>query len=325
MFRQLAVSCLLLAVGNICFAQGIEDFALKRGIGIRAAGMGGAYTAIADDASAVFYNPAGLAVPGFAYTFGDPDTGNRDIDGSFELVKLGYVGYGSWSMKNAEGDEISTTAVGFGNRSGWLNWGMNYKGVNWTLSGTEGEGGSSDIGFLLRITPQFNIGILAQDVLTSKSFIVPASGRLGIGYKPLGEKLTLAGDIEIDRSSQCYGHFGLDVNIIEGFSIRGGLDRGEVTAGLTLDLFLFSFDYAALFHGNGQATQRFEAGVKVFPGRERPFSIIKPKEYALIDISGAIKGGSTEYSFLGGLRPGLDSIYPRLGEHPKTAASMEFC
>lgn len=34
---------------------------LKIGYGARAAGMGGAYTAVADDASAIFWNPAGIA------------------------------------------------------------------------------------------------------------------------------------------------------------------------------------------------------------------------------------------------------------------------
>src|SRR5829696_3888840 len=34
-------------------------------VGVRAAGMGGAFTAVADDASAVFWNPAGLATGAF--------------------------------------------------------------------------------------------------------------------------------------------------------------------------------------------------------------------------------------------------------------------
>jgi len=90
--------------------------------------------------------------------------------------------------------------------------------------------------------------------------------------------------------------------------VRGGLDRGEPTVGLTLDLAIFSFDYAALFSDGNQATQRFELGLRILPSRQRPFSIIKPKEYALIDVTGALKGGRTEFSFLGGVKPGLDSI-----------------
>jgi protease-4 len=126
--------------------------------------------------------------------------------------------------------------------------------------------------------------------------------------------------VEISRSTASYGHLGVEANIMKGFSLRGGVDRSEPTAGLTLDLGLFSFDYAVLFANNGEATQRFEAGAKILPQRERPFSIIKPKEYALIDISGAIKGGRTEYSFFGGYRPGLDSILSQIRRAGKDKA-----
>ncbi|MFH1347248.1 MAG: signal peptide peptidase SppA [Candidatus Margulisiibacteriota bacterium] len=319
MFKRIVVICLLLAVGDLSFAQGISDYALRRGVGARATGMGGAYTAIADDGSAVFYNPAGLAAPGFTYTSGSPDTDQKNIDGIFQLVKLGYVGYGTWKMSNTSGDEIDTTAIGFGNRSGWLSWGMTYKGLSWNISGTQAEGWSTDIGFLMRITPQLKIGLLAQDLFTSKDTITPAAARLGIGFKPFGV-LTLAGDVEINQSSQSYGHLGIEANVAQGMTLRGGVDRGEPTAGLTLDLGLFSFDYAARFSESGQATHCFEVGVKILPSRERPFSIIKPKEYALIDVSGALKGGRTEYSFLGGVRPGIDSILSQIRRAAKDSS-----
>ena len=315
-------NCLIVfsLASSFALAQDLGDYALKRGVGVRASGMGGAYTAVADDGSAVFYNPAGLAVPGFAYTFGDNDTARTNYQGSLEFLKLGYVGYGSWGMKENGGDEINVTSLGFGNRIGFLNWGMSYKSANWTVSGVKKEGGSSDIGFVVRITPHLRLGLLAQDLLTSKDFIVPATGRIGLAFQPLDSLLTLAGDVEIDKSAQANAHLGVDVNVVKGFSLRGGFDRGEPTAGLTLDLYFFSFDYAALFHEDGKTTQRFEAGIKVLPRRERPFSIIKPKEYALIDVSGAIKGGRTEYSFLGGVRPGLDSILSQIRKASKDSS-----
>ncbi|MFH1684190.1 MAG: signal peptide peptidase SppA [Candidatus Margulisiibacteriota bacterium] len=328
MFKRIVVIFLLLAVGSLSFAQGIEDYSLKRGVGIRAAGMGGAYTAIADDGSAVFYNPAGLAEPGFTYTTGNPDTDQKNIDGSFTLVKLGYVGYGSWKMKNTAGDEVSTTAIGFGNRSGWLSWGTTYKASNWNVSGIPAEGWSGDMGFLMRVTPQLKIGFLAQDILTSKDFLISGSGRLGFGYKPFDGRLTLAGDVEIRNTSLTndhifdlnHSHLGLEANIVKGFSIRAGVDRGEPTVGLTFDLPLFSFDYAGRFAKDGNTVHAFEAGIEILPQRERPFSIIKPKEYALIDVSGSIKGGRTEYSFLGGVRPGLDSILTQIRRASKDSS-----
>jgi len=149
-----------------CFGQGLADYTLKRGVGVRAAGMGSAYTAVADDASSVFYNPAGLAEPGFAYTYGDPDTEQRSINGSFELLKMAYLGYGSWSTQ-LNTDEAKVTALSFGNRSGWINWGLTYKTVAWTLNGVQQEGWTSDIGFLVRVTPQLRLGFLAQDLFTS--------------------------------------------------------------------------------------------------------------------------------------------------------------
>ncbi|MFC1511489.1 signal peptide peptidase SppA [Candidatus Margulisiibacteriota bacterium] len=330
MFKKiLVVGCLLFVVSYHCFAQGIADYSLQRGFSVRAAGMGGAYAAIADDGAAVFYNPACLASPGFTYTYGNPDSDQKSIDGSFQFAKLGYIGYGHWNMMDtSNNDEISATAVGFGNRSGWLNWGMTHKSLSWTLSGATQEGWTADFGFLCRVTPQLSLGFVGYNVLTGQTNPIGGSGRLGFGYKPLKDRLTIAGDVEIHNLSLStdhifetrYGHLGVEATVVDGFTVRGGIDRGEYAVGMTLDLAVFSFDYAALFEQSGSTVHRFETGIKILPLRERPFSIIKPKEYALIDVSGVLQGGRTEYSFLGGVKPGVDSVLSQIRRAAKDSA-----
>ncbi|MEA3493818.1 MAG: hypothetical protein U9R38_05475, partial [Candidatus Margulisiibacteriota bacterium] len=168
-------------------------------------------------------------------------------------------------MSATASDEVKVTAVGFGNRSGWLSWGTNYKAVAWNTTGTEETGWSGDIGFLVRITPELNFGILAQDLLTSKDFISAASGRVGPAFRPLDGRLTIAGDLELDRSSMSYGHFGVETQIVRGLTLRGGYDRGEPTLGVSLYFAALSFDYAALISEGAGNTQRFEVGIKVLP------------------------------------------------------------
>ena len=52
--RRLLLGCALVLVPALAAAQGVEA------VGMRALGMGGAFVAVADDASATYWNPAGL-------------------------------------------------------------------------------------------------------------------------------------------------------------------------------------------------------------------------------------------------------------------------
>ena len=68
MKRAMLVAILALAVPNLAFAARefekvgtIGEQFLKIGVGARASAMGGAFASVADDASAVYWNPAGVA------------------------------------------------------------------------------------------------------------------------------------------------------------------------------------------------------------------------------------------------------------------------
>jgi protease-4 len=274
--------------------------------------MGGAFAAVANDASAVFYNPAGLAETGIGYTLGNLDPQQTAHEYGFTALKLGFLGYVEGKATAKNGDFLSFSALGFGNRSGWLSWGTNYKAQEWRVSGVAGSGWTADIGFLARITPELRFGIVGQDILTTKEKLVPASLRTGVAWKIFDGKLLLAADGELYRSQPNWGHLGLELTLVKGFAVRGGLDRSTPTAGLTLDLAAFSFDYALQFPVAGPNIQRFEAGLKVNLERERPFAIFSPVEFTVIDLGGALKGGLNEYSFFGGFQPGLETILEKI-------------
>lgn len=305
----LAIICIL-SLGTCSFAAPLGTLLLKEGVGTRALGMGGAYTAVADDASSIFFNPAGLAETGFGYTTGSLDSQQTRNGFTYSLVKLGYLGFGEGQVTDpASGDHVNFSAFGFASRSGWLNWGTNYKSLEWTLAGLPDSGWSADLAVLARLTPQFKVGLVAQDVLTTKARIVPASLRVGAALKPFKtNQLIIAADAQLYRAEPGTGHLGVEASLAPGLALRAGLDGSTPTAGASFNVNFFTLDYGLLFQADGRNIQRYEAGFKFSLERERPFSFIKPREFALVDVSGAIKGGQAEASLLGGFQPGLDNL-----------------
>ena len=69
-----------------------------------------------------------------------------------------------------------------------------------------------------------------------------------------------------------------------------------------------------------QNIQRFEAGFKFSLERERSFALIKPKEFVIIDVAGALKGGQSEISLLGGYQSGLDTLLESIRAAEKDSA-----
>lgn len=70
----------LLVVAVSCGSPGVLWAQSDAPVGVRAAGMGGAFVAVADDASAVFWNPAGLATGSYFSLVLDQNTVGTDDD-----------------------------------------------------------------------------------------------------------------------------------------------------------------------------------------------------------------------------------------------------
>src|SRR5512138_3371041 len=85
--RRVCAVILFLA-GAVARAQGIESNFKPYIVGGRAAGMGGAFTALADDGSGAYHNPGGLAF-------------TRSSSLSFSVNAYGLVG---GTVKDALGD-----------------------------------------------------------------------------------------------------------------------------------------------------------------------------------------------------------------------------
>ena len=178
-------------------------------MGVRAAGMSGAFTAVADDASAVFWNPGGLAKGAFFGLLIDRNTADEGSAGAIALVTP------------AVGLSYYRTATGelLGNREGFVthNAGLTIVhsltnsisvGTTWKL--VQGEAG-------LFSTNKFDadLGVMAAGSV----------GKIGVSVRNLFEpKFTAPGGlIQLDRQIR----LGLALNITRGSMVTADVDLTE--------------------------------------------------------------------------------------------------
>jgi len=274
MRRALRIAVLALALGAR-FAHGAEDGGTRSifatGSGMRALALGGAFAAIADDASGPLWNPGGLGLVSrgelqfaqaqyeldFRETFAAavyPDW--RWGAAAITLRHFGASGIEGRDERNTVTDadlSSSESEIGFAYgrviSPAW-SLGGSFKLRRQEIAGRSGNGVGADLG--VRVVPAaafgldapwmrgLAIGVALQNViepairLDQESVPDPSAMRLGFAYEPpFGGALGMRWSLDVEKARDVSPriHAGLELEPHPMLALRAGIDHGALTAG----------------------------------------------------------------------------------------------
>lgn len=279
--KFLVVFCLLSVV---CFSGAWADDnhmlpMLRMGVGARPLAMGGAHVADVHDATAGYWNPAGLADIECVSLTG-MYSAEMSWDRTFNYFGFGWTpsqvtNYGTFGLTwmNSGVDEIlkynsSDTPQGtfkdqnnvfllswaFKNEwmDRWFSFGFSLKIVSMDIDDWNETGFGGDAGIKFVVDPRVSIGLMVQDIGTKvANETVPMTIRTGLAIYPLGEdhSLSIATDYVSTRHRDDESfHLGAEYlwEFAENWSaaLMAGLNDGNFTIGTGLRISKFRFDYA---------------------------------------------------------------------------------
>lgn len=245
---SIALLAAALAAGPARAAESSAAQFLRLGFGARALGMGEAFAAVADDASALHYNPAGLA-PGdfperksalFSYAWHIQQTG---ISHAALLARPWAYGLTYFSAGSMEGRDDAGAATGdFTARDmalaagrGWaygdFSFGAAAKFVSQRIGGNGGGSASAaaaDLGALWRPEgSRARFGAALTNLGTkvrfkTRSYPLPLLLRAGAAYELRDTPLLLGAQLDFPNDSGAALRLGAEYRAAENFRLRAG-------------------------------------------------------------------------------------------------------
>ena len=251
---------------------------LKIDVDARAAALGGAYSALSEDATAVFWNPAGLASSKEKSLVLMHNEWLADISQEFAALQF-YQGKHNFALalnllnipgieirgntptENPDGvvDAINLSAALSYATTIFDSWqiGGSFKYLHEKYFMAAANGWAVDVGVQKRFGENIRTGLTIQNLggmqpLLNVSTPLPALARAGIAYSLpfsfLDRRPLVAGDLQYVFGEEVLGRFGLEFGFKQYLALRMGYVAGSETQNFTMGLGLeysgYHLDYA---------------------------------------------------------------------------------
>ena len=250
---------------------------LKLGVGSRALAMGEAYSAIASDPSAVYYNPAALSLSNtpqllLMHKEWIQDTRTEFIAAKTSLNALTFgLGINSTSVDNIEIRENPGPAEGtFNAQNAAIGVSASYQfdsAISVGATGNylyekiltnEASGFGLNFGALVRTPWNIRLALSVSNLGSMKSLdqsssTLPTTTRVGGAYEASLESLdgtltTAAEIVSVTQDNTLHAHLGAELEYRHAFAMRAGYQTGydakNFSAGVGVRYGMFRVDYA---------------------------------------------------------------------------------
>ncbi|MCD6412897.1 MAG: PorV/PorQ family protein [Elusimicrobia bacterium] len=270
---------------------GIPGEFLSWGAGARSLAMGKAFVAVSNDASATYWNPAGLGDierqeammlhtmlwAGTSYDFLSYVKPMINLGAiGLSLVRLytgGFEGYDIWNERTTTfSDDQMAVTMSIGKKLlKTFSIGANFRYLKHTLAWHTNSSFVVDIAGLYSVPKMSNlsIGLNLQNVfeneISPSKDKLPFTIRLGAAYKQFKNRLGITADfVSIAGTPGLESHFGVEYWAMKYLALRAGMDSEEKSFGFGLNWKNIGFDYAIAMHDLG-ISHRMSASVRFGP------------------------------------------------------------